>query len=68
MTLGAPCRETATYSTKVLGTAGGPARTGAPLKEFVLCENHSQLVEQIDRELIDDGWTSAFGERPHSLT
>ena len=67
MSLGAPCRETATHSTKTLGASAGPARAGAPIKEFLLCENHSQLVVQIDQELMDDGWSTAFAERPRSL-
>jgi hypothetical protein len=67
MTLEFPCHEMASFSTRMLSASFGPSRRGAPVLPFVLCENHAQLVVQIDQELIDDGWTTGFAEKPHSL-
>jgi len=67
MSLNTVCREDATYSAKLGGSSTGKARQGAPVKEFLLCENHSQLVSQVDADLKDDGWSSALVERPHTL-
>ena len=68
MSLGFPCHETATFTTKLRSGSFGPARQGAPVREFLLCENHSQLVTQVDQELIEDGWATAFIEKPRSLS
>jgi len=54
------------FSAMLLGAAGGRARKGPP-REFFLCENHSQLVSQIDRELIEEGWTSVYAEKLRPL-
>jgi hypothetical protein len=56
MTLDLPCHETATYASEMTGLGTGRARTGAARQRFELCENHSQLFAQIDRELVQDGW------------
>jgi hypothetical protein len=67
MSLDTACREEAVFSAKLLSTAGGRARKGAAVKEFLLCENHSQLVSQIDRELIEEGWSTVFVEKLQPL-
>jgi hypothetical protein len=67
MSLDTPCREEARFSAKLLGLAGGRPRKGAVAKDFLLCENHSQLVTQIDGELIEDGWASALVEKLRPL-
>jgi hypothetical protein len=67
MSLDSVCREGATYSVQLRSTSGGKTRQGAVPKEFLVCENHSQLVSQVDRELTEDGWASALGERPKFL-
>ncbi|HXQ48540.1 MAG TPA: hypothetical protein VN842_01995 [Thermoplasmata archaeon] len=66
MSLDTACRESAMFSAMLLGAAGGRARKGPP-REFFLCENHSQLVSQIDRELIEEGWTSVYAEKLRPL-
>ena len=67
MTLDTACRESATHSAKLLGIGAGRSRKGAAAKEFLLCENHSQLIAQIDGELMEDGWSTALVERPRPL-
>jgi hypothetical protein len=67
MSLDTKCREDAMYSAKMLGAAAGRSRKGSPVKDFFLCENHSQLVSQIDRELNEEGWTTVFAEKPTFL-
>ncbi|MCI4318947.1 MAG: hypothetical protein L3K23_02300 [Thermoplasmata archaeon] len=67
MSLETACREEATYSLKLLGGVGDRHRTGAPVREFVVCENHSQLVTQVDRELMEDGWATALPEKSRTL-
>jgi hypothetical protein len=61
------CNETASFSARMLGTTGGRSRTGAAAKDFLLCENHSQLVAQVDRELKEEGWGSAIPAKPTPL-
>jgi hypothetical protein len=61
------CHEEATYQTKLKGAAQGRMREGATPYEFVLCQNHSQLITQIDTELLEDGWSTVFAERPQTL-
>ena len=68
MTLEMNCREPAVSSAQLLGAAGGRARKGASARGFTLCENHSELVAQIDRELVEDGWSTAFAEKPRFLS
>jgi hypothetical protein len=67
MSLDTACREDAVFSAKLLSTVGGRGRKGAVAKEFLLCENHSQLVSQIDRELIEEGWSTVFVEKLRPL-
>jgi hypothetical protein len=67
MSLDTNCREGATWSAKLLAASGGRGRKGAPPREFLLCENHSQLVAQVDRELMEEGWSTAFVEKPRFL-
>jgi hypothetical protein len=68
MSLATNCPEPATYSNQLLGASAGPARKNAPVKEFLLCENHSQLVAQVDRELGEERWSTVFAEKPRFLT
>jgi hypothetical protein len=68
MSLDTACREEATYSAKLGGLSKGHDRKGSPVREFVLCENHSQLMTQVDRELMEDGWGTAFAEKTRSLS
>jgi hypothetical protein len=68
MSLDSPCREGAVFSAKLLSATGGPSRKGATARVFLLCENHSQLVSQIDRELLEEGWSTAFVEKLTPLT
>lgn len=67
MSLDTNCREESTHSTKLFKASTTRARTGAAVQEFHLCENHSQLVAQVDRELIEEGWTTAFSEKPQFM-
>lgn len=67
MSLDFPCRESATYGAKLRGSADGKVRKDASAREFFFCENHSQLVSQVDRELTEDGWSAALVERPRAL-
>lgn len=64
MTLEIQCREPAEYSTTVVGVGSGRARAGAEHGTFALCVNHSQLMEQMDREMVDEGWTKSLVARP----
>jgi hypothetical protein len=50
-----------------LSASAGRGRKGSPTREFLLCENHSQLVAQIDGELIEEAWSTVFGEKPKRL-
>lgn len=67
MSLDTNCREEASYSTKLFKATTDRARKGAPVQEFHLCENHSQLVAQVDRELFEEGWSSVFSEKPQFM-
>jgi hypothetical protein len=64
MTLDLPCRERADYTSSLLGVGQGKGRAGAVAKSFSLCENHAELFEQIDRELIQDGWARSHTAMP----
>ncbi|MCI4347494.1 MAG: hypothetical protein L3J97_02600 [Thermoplasmata archaeon] len=68
MSLDTICREEATHAAKLGGLTTGHDRKGSPVREFLLCENHSQLMSQVDRELIEDGWTTVFSEKTRSLS
>jgi hypothetical protein len=67
MSLDTLCREEATYSSKIFGTTTGKTRPGAPVKDFLVCENHAQLLMQVDGELPEEGWSTAFAEKPHRM-
>ncbi|HEV2317297.1 MAG TPA: hypothetical protein VGV89_06965 [Thermoplasmata archaeon] len=60
MTLTIPCREQAEYTCQLLGIAGPKSRTGSKVVAFSLCQNHSGLYDQIDRELVEEGWPRAY--------
>ncbi|MCI4368759.1 MAG: hypothetical protein L3K09_04270 [Thermoplasmata archaeon] len=67
MSLDANCREEATYSVKLGGTTAGKSRQGAAVKEFFVCENHGQLLTQVDGELPEEGWSPSLAGRPQPL-
>jgi hypothetical protein len=67
MTLDYACHENATYGAKLRATGTGKVRQDASARDFFFCENHSQLVSQVDSELKEDGWSSALVERPRAL-
>ncbi|HEV8050187.1 MAG TPA: hypothetical protein VGP88_06295 [Thermoplasmata archaeon] len=67
MSLAGRCRESATYSANLRGAARARGANASTAREFVLCENHSQLVAQVDRELVEEGWSSVLVERPQFL-
>jgi hypothetical protein len=54
MTLTIQCREPAEYSSSFRGVGTSRHRDGAQIRVFGLCENHRQLFEQIDSELVQD--------------
>ncbi len=59
MTLSIPCRESAEYSNSLRGVGSAKDRRGGAVREFKLCDNHSQLYEQIDAELVQEAWAPA---------
>jgi hypothetical protein len=68
MTLELPCDQDASYTATLKGVGTGKQRTGGTTQAFALCDNHSGLMEQIDKELIEEGWASALmGKRPTPL-
>ena len=67
MTLEVPCHESATHFSHLNGMGGGKERRGATPREFFLCDNHAQLFEMIDRELVEEGWKSSFVEPAQRL-
>jgi hypothetical protein len=67
MTLQMNCREPATYTARMLGAANGRSRVGSSPRDFLLCENHAQLVAQVDRELVEEGWATSLPEKPQFL-
>jgi len=68
MTLDIQCDMDAQYSATLKGIGSGKARTGAAMQTFNLCDNHSGLFEQIDKELMEEGWASSMlGKRPTQL-
>ena len=68
MSLDTSCREESSYATKLFKASATRARTGSAAQEFRLCENHSQLVAQVDRELIEEGWSTVFSEKPQFIS
>lgn len=68
MSLDTACREEGTYAAKMSAATAGKGRQGAPIREFFLCENHSQLVAQVDTELKEEGWTPSLADRPRFLS
>jgi hypothetical protein len=67
MALDTSCHEDGTYSVQMLGAAAGRSRKGSAAREFVLCENHSQLVAQVDGELMEEGWSTSFASKPRFI-
>jgi len=67
MTLEIPCRQLAEFNATLLSVGTGRDRRGAKPATFPLCENHSQLFEQIDQELVQDGWARAHTGPPTQI-
>jgi hypothetical protein len=68
MTLELQCREDATYASTLVGVGKGKQRTGGVAATFKLCENHSQLFQMVDQELVEEGWTPSYmGHQPVRL-
>jgi hypothetical protein len=65
MTLDIQCREDAGYTSTLKGVGTGKQRTGGPIANFNLCENHNELFQQIDMELGQEGWAPSYmGKKP----
>ena len=65
MTLEYHCAESAAYISTLLAVGSGKSRAGASIAAFPMCENHTQVVLQIDRELMEEGWASTYmGKSP----
>jgi hypothetical protein len=64
ITLTIPCHEDATYDCALMGVGVGKARQGAVVQHFELCDNHTELFQQIDFELVQDGWTRSHSAPP----
>jgi hypothetical protein len=67
MTLELQCRESATTIGHLRGAGGGRTREGSAVKDFYLCDNHAQLFQQVDSELIQEGWVPALARPPERL-
>jgi hypothetical protein len=68
MTLELQCRETATHTSTLMGLGTGKKRTGGVVATFGLCENHNELFQMVDQELVEDGWTPSYmGKKPDRL-
>ncbi len=68
MTLEYQCRESATYASTLKGMGTGKDRHGGSIATFNLCENHNQLFQMVDSELVEDGWSPSYmGKKPVSL-
>ena len=67
ISLDTTCHEPASYATQMLGASGGRSRKGGSPRSFVLCENHSQLISMVDRELMEEGWSTGFVDPPRRL-
>jgi hypothetical protein len=65
MTLDIQCDMDAQNTSTLKGVGSGKQRTGGVSASFPLCDNHSEVFEQIDRELVEEGWAPAYmGKRP----
>jgi hypothetical protein len=65
MTLEYQCRSEAEYSSTLKGVGVGKERKGATIATFNLCENHNQLFQAVDQELVEDGWAPSYmGKKP----
>lgn len=67
MTLNLQCHDVAEYTSSLRGVGRDRARVGGPVVAFGLCENHSRLYEQIDRELVQDAWAPSHTAKPAAL-
>ena len=68
MTLEYHCGDSGAYISTLLGVGTGKSRAGASVAAFPLCENHTQVVLQIDRELVEEGWASTYmGKNPERI-
>lgn len=68
MTLEYHCGDSATYDSKLLGVGSGKTRAGGSIASFPLCDNHTRVFLQIDRELVEEGWAPAYmGKDPERL-
>jgi hypothetical protein len=68
ITLELQCREPANYSSTLKGVGTGRERKGAAIATFSLCENHNQLFQAIDAELVEEGWAPSYmGKKPVPL-
>jgi hypothetical protein len=68
MTLELQCREEATYASTLKGVGKGKERKGGVIATFNLCENHNQLFQMVDHELVEDGWAPSYmGMKPARL-
>ena len=67
LTLSIQCTDPATYASSLTGLGVGKARTGGRVQSFPLCDNHSQLFAQIDKELIQEGWAATENGSPSRL-
>jgi hypothetical protein len=67
MTLEYQCRESGDYASAWKAVGAGKGRTGGAIVTFHLCENHNQLFQMVDRELVEDGWAPSYmGTRPNA--
>ena len=65
MTLELPCREDAKYTSTLKGLGTGKERKGGAIVTFNLCENHNQLFQMVDQELVEEGWAPSYmGKKP----
>jgi len=60
MTLEIRCDMDAQFTSTLKGVGSGTKRSGAATQSFALCDNHSEVFEQIDRELVEEGWAPFF--------
>lgn len=68
MSLEMLCREDATESCGLLSAASGRQRNNGTVQQFNLCQNHAQLMTQVDGELVnEESWATAFAQRPTSI-
>jgi len=68
MTLEIQCLESASHTSSLQGVGTGKLRKGGVAAKFDLCENHNELFQQIDRELVQEGWAPSYmGKLPLRL-